>query len=351
MAPVLYPFGNDLNYVNAYFPNVLGNPVLGWERQEQLDLGLDARFLRDRLTFGFDYFDKKSKDLIMNGITLSNIVGNSASPINAGTMDNKGIELELGWNDHISKDFHYGLKANFATVSNKVTSIHESLSRINGSQVHTAVGVTVFEPGYPAWYIRGYQVDKIDPATGDPVFIDYNPDGKLNDDDKTMIGDPMPDFTYGLTLTATYKGFDFTVFGTGAYGNDILMAINRGDRLQANTLLKFYNERWTPENPNAPMARNNAANLDKYWISNAYIYDGSFFKIKQIQLGYTIPSLLLKKTGFEMLRLYCSLDDFITLTSYPGFDPETVGTGTGVGLDKGSYPSSKKIVFGLNLTF
>jgi TonB-linked SusC/RagA family outer membrane protein len=351
MSPVLYPFGNELNYTNAYFPNVLGNPVLGWERQEQMDMGLDARFLSDRLTLGFDYFNKQSKDLIMNGVTLSNIVGNSASPINAGTMENKGVELELGWNDNAGKDFRYGVKANFATVSNKVTSIHESLSRINGQQVHTNVGVTVFEPGYPAWYIRGYQVEKIDPATGDPIFVDRNPDGILNDDDKTMIGNPMPDFTYGLTLNAAYKGFDLTVFGTGAYGNDILLCVNRGDRLQANTLLKFYNERWTPENPTAPMARNNAANIEKYWLSDAYIFDGSFFKIKQIQLGYTVPSSLLKKVGFELLRLYCSLDDFITFTSYPGFDPETVGTGNAAGLDRGSYPSSKKIVFGLNLTF
>jgi TonB-linked SusC/RagA family outer membrane protein len=349
--PVLYPFTNVLVYTNAYFPNVLGNPDLGWERQEQLDLGFDARLFRDRLTVGFDYFNKQSKDLIMNGVTLSNIVGNSASPINAGTMENNGIELELGWQDHIGKDFRWGIKGNIATINNKVTSIHESLARINGSQVHTNVGVTVFEPGYPAWYIRGYQVEKIDAATGDPIFRDLTPDDILNDDDKTMIGKPLPDFTYGVTLTAAWKGFDFVAFGTGAYGNDILMAFNRGDRLQANTLLKFYEERWTPENNNAPMARNNASNLEKYWLSDAYIEDGSFFKIKQIQLGYSLPTTMLKKIGFENIRVYCSLDDFITFTKYSGFDPETVGAGNSTGLDKGNYPSSRKVVFGLNLTF
>ena len=164
----------------------------------------------------------------------------------------------------------------------------------------------------------------------------------------------MADFTYGITLTASYKGFDFSMFGTGAYGNDILMCLNRGDRLQANTLKKIYDDRWTPENPNAPMAKIDNSEKEKYWMSDDYIYDGSFFKIKQIQLGYTLPQTLIKKALLTNVRLYCSLDDFITFTKYPGFDPETtgsVGSPQSIGLDKGSYPSSKKVVFGLNITF
>jgi TonB-linked SusC/RagA family outer membrane protein len=374
--PVMYPFTNNTVYTDAYFPDVLGNPELGWERSEQLDLGFDARFLNNRLTLAFDYFNKKTKDLIMSGVTLSTIVGNNASPINAGSIQNKGMEIELGWNDRVG-DFRYGVKANLATLNNKVISIYESLPRINGAQVHTNVGVTAFEPGYPAWYIRGYQVegiyrenvwgkddqgnDVIVHNAGDPMFKDIHDDKAvdnqgnkvtiINDDDKTMIGNPMPDFTYGLTLTAAYKGFDLAVFGTGAYGNDILLCMNRGDRLQANTLKMFYDDRWTTANPNAPMARTNASNKDKYWLSDAYIYDGSFFKIKQVQLGYTLPASLLEKVHLGNVRAYVSFDDFFTFTSYPGFDPETVGLGQGMGLDKGSYPASKKIVFGLNITF
>jgi TonB-linked SusC/RagA family outer membrane protein len=349
-TPVIYPFGNTLNYTDAYYPNVLGNPDLGWERSEQLDLGFDARLLNNRLSVGFDYYSKTTKDLIMSGVTLSTIVGNSASPINAGSISNKGVEVELGWNDRAG-DFRYGLKANLATLHNEVTSTHQSLPRINGSQVHTNVGITAFERGYPAWYIRGFQVKEIDHATGDPVFVDIEPDGIINDDDRTMIGKPMPDFTYGLTLTAAWKGLDFTLFGTGAYGNDILLCMNRGDRLQANTLKMFYDQRWTADNPNSTRARTNASDKDKYWLSDAYIYDGSFFKIKQIQLGYTIPSSLLRKIYLTNVRAYVSLDDFFTITTYPGFDPETVGTGQGMGLDKGSYPASKKIVLGVNITF
>ncbi|MDR0697885.1 MAG: TonB-dependent receptor [Tannerella sp.] len=368
MAPVLYPFTNNVAYTDAYFPNVLGNPELGWERSEQLDLGFDARFLNNRLTLGFDWFNKTTKDLIMSGVTLSTIVGNNASPINAGSIENKGVEVELGWNDHIS-DFRYGIRANFASLKNEVTAIHESLPRIEGGMVTvTNTGVTAFERGYPAWYIRGYKVEDIyredvwgvNPETGkdeviysagDPKFVDITPDGIINDNDKTMIGNPMPDFTYGLTLTAAYKGFDFTLFGAGAHGNDILLAMNRGDRTQANTLKIFYDDRWTPDNPNAPRARTNASNKDKYWLSDAFIYDGSYFRIKQIQLGYTLPGSLLSRLHIANTRAYVSLDDFFTFTSYPGFDPETVGFGNSMGLDKGNYPSSKKIVFGLNITF
>jgi TonB-linked outer membrane protein, SusC/RagA family len=361
-----YPFTSALVYTDAYYPNLLGNPELGWEKSEQLDLGFDARLLSGRMTIGFDYFNKTTKDLIIDGVTLSTIVGNTASPINAGSIENKGIEIELGWNDKIGRDFSYGIKGNLATLKNEVTSIHESLARINGAQLHTNVGITVFEPGYPAWYIRGYQVDRIDKATGNPMFVDQltidtNNDGKpdatdgiINDDDKTMIGKPMADFTYGITLTASYKGFDFSLFGTGAYGNDILMCLNRGDRLQANTLKVFYDDRWTPENPQSAMAKIDNSEKEKYWMSDDYIYSGSFFKIKQIQLGYTLPHSLIKKALLTNVRLYCSLDDFVTFTNYPGFDPETtgsVGMPQSIGLDKGSYPSSKKVVFGLNITF
>jgi hypothetical protein len=285
----------------------------------------------------------------MSGVTLSTIVGNTASPINAGSIVNKGVEIELGWNDNIG-DFRYGVKASLATLDNEVVSIYQSLSRIDGPVMHN-VAVTAFESGYPAWYIRGYQVDHIDAATGDPVFKDISPDGIINDDDKTMIGNPIPDFTYGLTLTAAYKGFDLAVFGTGTYGNDIMLCMNRGDRLQANTLKIFYDDRWTPSNPNAPRARTDATDKDKYWYSDAFVYDGSFFKIKQIQLGYTLPSSITEKVRMTNVRAYVSLDDFFTFTSYPGFDPEMVGTGSGMGIDKGYYPSSKKVVFGLNITF
>jgi TonB-linked SusC/RagA family outer membrane protein len=355
-----YPFTNEFNYTVASVPTTLGNPELSWEKSEQFDFGFDARFLHDRLSLTLDYFDKTTKDLIVSGVTVSTIVGNTASPLNAGSISNKGVEVELGWRDRIG-DFSYGIRGNFATLKNEVIDIHESVARINGASFHTTNGITVFEKGYPAWYFRGLKVKGIDDATGDPVFENVYTDddaddpatGKktevINDNDKTMIGDAIPDFTYGITLTAAYKGFDFTVFGTGSEGADIFMCLMRGDRQDANILREFYDDRWTPANTNASRPR---PGIDgKYWVSDAVIYDGSFFKIKQIQLGYTLPASLVEKIHLSNMRAYASLDDFFTFTSYPGFDPETVGTGAGMGVDKGYYPNSKKIVFGVNITF
>jgi len=348
-----YPMANG-SYSTTASLSSLGNYKLKWETSEQTDIGLDARFLSDRLTFSFDYFDKRTKDLIMTGITPSTVVGNEASPINAGNVSNKGVEIELGWRDNFG-DFSYSVRGNLATLKNKVTSIHESLDRINGTNFHMTSGITAFEEGYPTWYFRGYKFQGIDPTTGDPTFEDLNNDGIINDSDRTNIGSGIPDFTYGITLTAAYKGFDLTVFGTGAQGNDIFMVTNRGDRLQANMLKEFYDDRWTTTNTSGTQPRAGAAGINNYWVSDAVVYDGSYFKIKQIQLGYSLPKSLLKKARINNLRVYCSLDDFVTITSYPGFDPE-IASGSGtypneIGVDKGGYPSSKKVVFGLNVSF
>jgi TonB-linked SusC/RagA family outer membrane protein len=345
-----YPYTNEIVYTIASSPTASGNNKLKWETSEQTDLGLDARFLADRLTISFDYYDKKTKDLIISGFTPSMITGVTASPINAGNVSNKGVELELGWRDNY-KDFNYSIRGNLATLKNKVTYLHESLKRINGASMHTSGSVSVFEKGFPAWYFRGYQVEGIDVATGDPIFKDFNDDGVINDSDKTMIGNAIPDLTYGLTLTAGWKGLDLTVFGTGVYGNQIFNAANRGDRLKANLITEYCDDRWTPTHTVASRPRAGTAGIVQYWLSDAVVFDGSYFKIKQIQLGYAVPKSLLSKISVNSLHLYCSLDDFFVFTSYPGFDPEIAGSGNAMGVDKGYYPSSKKVVFGLNVAF
>ncbi|MDR3226439.1 MAG: TonB-dependent receptor [Prevotellaceae bacterium] len=345
-----YAYTDDLSFTTASAPTVLGNLELGWEKSEQLDIGLDARFFKDRLTLSLDYFDKTTKDLIVTGAIVSTMAGNAASPFNAGNIENNGIEIELGWRDKIG-DFFYNIRGNFASLKNKVTYLQESMTRLNGVNFHTTNGITVFEKGYPAWYFRGYKLKDIDDATGDPVFEDLDGDGIINDSDKEMIGSPIPDFTYGITLQAGWKGFDITVFGVGSYGNDIFMCLTRGDRKQANLLKEYYDDRWTPTNTTASRPRPGATDIEEYWVSSAAISDGSYFKIKQIQLGYTLPKSLISKIAMTNVRVYCSLDDFIAFTSYKGFDPETVGSGAGFGVDKGNYPSSKKVVFGVNITF
>ena len=343
-----YPTLNDLEYVPGYAPTATGNLDLKWETSEQLNIGLDARFLNDRLSLTAEWYNKTTKDLIVSGITPSTVVGNTASPVNAGNITNKGFELELGWRDQVG-DFTYGIRGNISTLSNKVTKIHESLSAIDGVTYHN-VAITRFEVGKPAWYFYGYKFAGIDQQTGNPNFVDVNGDGQITEADKTMIGSGLPSFTYGATITAAWKGLDLVVFGTGSQGNKIFCCLNRPD-FALNKLTIFTEDRWTPTNTNGTQPRAGAADGDKWMRSDAVVFNGSYFKIKQIQLGYTLPRNWMRKVHIENLRIYCSLDDFITFTGYKGFDPEVTGTGSSLGVDKGSYPNSKKFVMGLNLTF
>ena len=347
----LYPFLPGNNYVQGSAPSSMGNDELRWETSEQFDIGLDARLFNDRLTFSIDWYDKKTKDLLVSGTTPSLIVGGTVSPINAGNVSNRGWEIELGWRDRIG-DFSYSVRGNIATLKNKVTYLDPSLVRLPGETFHNTP-ITYFEKGYPIYYFRGYRFAGVDPATGDPTFEDLDGSGDVSDGDLTEIGSAIPDFTYGITLAASWKGLDLTLFGTGAHGNDIFNCINKFDRQASNKLKEvFYDNRWTPQNTSGTVPRAGAQNMDKYQFSDAMVYDGSFFKIKQIQLGYSFPKKWLRKAFIQNLRLYVSLDDFVTFTKYPGFDPEAATNDTrGMGIDKGSYPGSKKVVFGLNLEF
>jgi TonB-linked SusC/RagA family outer membrane protein len=347
----LYSFTTGNEYITSAAPSSMGNNNLKWETSEQINVGLDARFLRDRMTFSVDYFDKKTKDLLVSGTTPSLIIGGTTSPLNAGNVSNKGWEFELGWRDQVG-DFSYGVRANLATLSNKVTYLDPSLTRLAGVNFHTST-ITYFEEGYPVYYFRGYKFKGVNPATGDPEFYDLDGSGDLNDGDLTYIGDAIPDFTYGLTLTAAWKGLDLTVFCTGAQGNDIFNCINRSDIPSYNKMKEvFYDNRWTAQNTSGTVPRAGATNMDKYQISDALVYDGSYFKVKQIQLGYTLPRRWVNRAAIQNVRLYASLDDFFTFTKYPGFDPEAAASSTaGMGVDKGAYPCSKKVVLGFNIEF
>ena len=347
----LYPFGAGIQYTQAAAPSTMGNDDLKWETSEQLNFGFDGILLGGRLTFGIDYFIKKTKDLLVWNTTPSLIIGGSTSPINAGNVENKGFEFDLGWRDHIG-DFSYGVRANLSTLKNEVTYIDPSITRLAGSTFHTYT-ITYFEQGYPVYYFRGFEFDKIDPATGDPLFKDINGDGIVNNDDLTDIGNAIPKVTFGITLNAAYKGFDLTVFGTGAAGNKIFNCINKPDFATSNKMKEvMFDDRWTPTNTSGTRPRAGANDIDKYVDSSAMIYDGSYFKFKQIQLGYSLPKNLIKKVGISHVRVYASLDDFFTISKYPGFDPEaSANATTGMGVDKGAYPTSKKVVLGFNIEF
>lgn len=345
-----YPTSSDSpSYIVGYAPSATGNKELKWETAEQTNVGIDTRFFNNRLTFSADWFKKETKDLIVTGITPSTVVGNTASPVNAGNIVNSGLEFELGWQDNIG-DFSYSVRGNISTLKNKVTYIHPTLSAIDGTTYHTYGAITRFEVGKPAWYFYGYEFTGIDKETGNPTFKDINNDGSITDSDKTEIGKGMADATYGITLTAAWKGLDLIVFGTGSIGNDIYCCLNRSD-YTLNKLTYFTDNRWKADNTNGTMPKAGANEMDKFYLSTASVLDGSFFKIKQIQLGYTLPQKWMKNIKVENLRIYASLDDFFGFTDYPGLDPEVTGVGSALGVDKGSYPNSRKIVAGVSVTF
>ena len=178
----LYPFNSGIQYTQAAAPSTMGNDDLKWETSEQLNFGLDGILLGGRLTFGIDYFIKKTKDLLVWNTTPSLVIGGSTSPINAGNVENKGFEFDLGWRDHIG-DFSYGIRANLSTLKNEVTYIDPSITRLSGSTFHTYT-ITYFEQGYPVYYFRGFKFDKINPETGDPMFVDINGDKQITNDDR-----------------------------------------------------------------------------------------------------------------------------------------------------------------------
>ena len=339
-------------------PTDLANPNLKWETSEQIDLGLDARFLNDRLSLGIDWYKKQTKDLLVS-FAPSPEIGVKSTMANAGNVENRGLEIELGWKDRIG-EVTYGINANFSTLKNKVTALHKALNRIEASQGGVS-GLnyqirTAFEVGEPIWYFRGYKYAGANPEDGTPLYYDH--DGQVvsdvTDNDLTKIGKAIPDATYGITITLGWKGFDFAAFGTGTIGNDIFSLLYSADRPRTNCLSYHYERSWKEGNTNAYYADSKKVlNNWKYWSSDVSIFNGSFFKIKQIELGYSLPKNLLKQAKIQNVRVSASLQDFFTFTKYPGCDPETATTGNhnGMGFDVGTYPTSKKVVFGVNVTF
>ncbi len=361
-----YPYATTISKGNSYYqydvensgaitsssPNGVPNPNLTWEVSEQIDLGLDARFLNNRLTLGVDFFDKRTKDLLFSKPVPPEL-GVSSVTINGGQVLNQGLEIELGWKDNIG-DFSYGVTGNFSTLKNQVLELPEGTSRtIQTSASSSNYQVqTVFEDGYPVWYMRGYDyagptAETVDGHKVIGHIIDYSDDGTIDQADMIMLGRTTPKVTFGLNINMAYKGFDLLIFGNGVAGNVIMPVLHRTG---FKNHLKVYAEKYA--NGEYPAPKETLGDY-KFYSSTANVFKGDYFRIKQMQFGYTVPSKLTKKAKISDLRLYVSLDDFFTFTKYPGLDPETasINSGSGAGLDWGSYPTMQKLILGVNLTF
>lgn len=339
---------NGKLYNGIYPGSRLANPMLRWEESKQFDIGLDLRFFNGSLNFTMDYFNKNTEGLLVESVSPLT-TGSDRVWQNLGRVNNQGFEFEVEWRDNIGA-LGYQIKANLATVKNKVAEYRGKGTRINGASQMGGQGyVTFFEEGYPLWYIRGYQIDHINQETGEAVYKNFDEDEAITEADRTNLGKGIPDFTYGLNIALTYKNFDFSIYGAGAQGTDILYGL-AGRSPQKPMFL--YEDRWTETNRNASVPSALYQKDTKFFNSDAFVFDGSYFKIKQIQLGYSLPKSVLKKLTLSSLRAFVSLDNFFTFTKYPGNDPEVRPTDSNaMACDFGGYPISRSVSFGINVDF
>lgn len=349
-----YPDANG-DYRTGAKIRSLPNGELLWETTTMTDIGVDFRFLNSKLTLTLDYYDKVTKDLLAIGSgPLS--AGNKYPFVNAGDVSNKGFDIELGYRNMDGK-FKYGATVNMSFVKNEVTSLSVN-TPVVGARVREQ-NLSWFEEGLPIWYFKGYKTNGIHQAdteygglswkAGDPIIVDTNNDGKILPNDKTNIGDPHPDMMFGGNLFAEYEGFDFTLSFQGMKGNDVFMGWFRPDYAHTNKPEFLFEDRWTPGNGGS---RPRADNSSEYiYYSDLMVEDASYLRIKQIQLGYTLPREMTKTYGIETLRAYISLDNYFTFTKYKGMDPEAGSTDDAFqGIDRGVYPSAGIFMLGLSLS-
>ncbi len=366
--------------LNGVGAGTIGNLDLQWEEQETANIGLDARLFNNKVSITTDVFRKQTKNLLIQpqapGIIGVGAPGAASPFINAGTVQNQGVEFRIGYDDNFSEDFSFSLSFNGTYLENEVTSL-------NGRDVppggEFGVGISQNDisrmvVGEPLGYFHGYKTDGIyqtqqeidaldagsptgtfstvgDIAPGDLRFVDTNGDGQITDEDRTNIGDAIPDFTFGFNIGFSYKNLDFSANAFASVGNDMIRDYERKD-LFANRGT-YMLERWQGSGTSNFVPRAVAgANINTDLFSDFVVEDASFLRLQNIQLGYTITPDVLEETGIDKIRIYLSGNNVFTLTDYKGYDPSaTGGEPIGAGIDKGFYPVAATYLLGVNLNF
>ncbi|MEO0581340.1 MAG: TonB-dependent receptor [Bacteroidota bacterium] len=362
-----YTFGSDERLINGVSPNAIANPDLRWEETSQTNIGIDAVLFK-YFDLTFDLFDKQTTGMLLD-IVVPGYVGNAGPVGNIATMVNRGVELELGFKKNIS-GFNVDIAGNVSYVDNEVTDLGPDKEFLVG-QTFSPQGLEITRTtvGQPIGFFYGYQTDGIFQTTeeaaayvnadgerlqpearaGDFRFVDTDGDGELTPDDRTFIGDPTPNWTYGFNATFGWKGFDVVIFGQGVAGNELFKATRRFDLQMAN-LTSDALDRWTGEGTSNTYPRlvMNDPNRNFSRSSNFYVEPGGFFRIKTLQLGYSLPLSILSKAKIRKVRFYVSGNNLVTFTQYSGFDPE-IGGGS-YGVDRGIYPQPRFFLGGVNIT-
>ena len=336
----------------------LSNPDLKWETTRQWNVGLESSFLAGRLSFEFNYYNKYTSDLLLN-VPIAGKTGFSSTIQNVGAMSNKGVEFEINSTNIDTRDFKWTSSFQISHNENLVEKLPISFSQYSRDWVRLQQG----SPMYSFWLYKQLYVD---PKTGNAVYEDVNKDGKITTADRQIIGDAWPTFTGGLRNTLTYKGFDLSVFLYFSVGNDVFN-MNRffqehgGVRGTNWGLLKSQMKRWQKEGditdiPRASTVVNPDGSYNNDFQSSRFLEDGSFLRLRNLTIGYTLSPKALVKAGLSKIRLYASATNLFTITKYSGADPEgntaaDQTNGTVQGLDFAIPPQPRQIVFGANLTF
>ena len=382
-----YKFSDDYSFTLTGKPNIgayadiVPNPDVTWETSEQLDLGFDARFLNSRLGLSFDWYKKTTKDWLIVAPRIA-IEGTNPAYVNGGDVENKGVEIALTWNDKIGSDFNYNIGVNFATNKNKVTRIANENGYINGGGSILSQGTEYIyraEIGKPIGYFYGMSYSgiwqnqaEIDAARaagkavldgaqpGDAIWDDWNGDGVITyaegaNCDRHEIGNPNPDVMLGINLGLNWKGLDFAINGSGAFGHQIMRSYRSfSDSWWHNYDTTIFN-RWHGEGTSNDVPRiSGTGHPNTNYVSTRYMEDADYFKIKTVTLGYDFTKIW-KSSPFQQLRLYVQAQNLITFTGYTGLDPE-VGNAAGAdgwasGIDLGLYPPSRTFLVGASIKF
>ena len=380
-----YKFSSDMIstvdsnvYTTGAYAKNAPNPDVTWETSEQINVGLDARFISGKLGVNFDWYVKKTKDWLLQA-PMNEVLGyEEPAMINGGDVKNTGFELALSWRDQIGEDFSYHANVNVATNKNEVTRIANDQGLINGQTkalFENSSYVSRVQEGHPIGYFYGMsysgiwqnqaQIDNaiangkavLDGAVpGDPIWDDFNGDGVIDyDTDRHEIGNPHPDVTLGITLGCEWKGFDFGVTGSGAFGMQVMQCYRTAllaNQYNSYTVDAF--DRWHGEGTSNKYPRLTVGQIADQWVSTRYMQDADYFKIQNITLGYNFNKIW-KGSPFSQLRLYVQAQNLYTFTKYTGVDPE-VGSSGGKdswarGIDVGLYPSARTFVVGASIKF
>ncbi|ANW96475.1 SusC/RagA family TonB-linked outer membrane protein [Wenyingzhuangia fucanilytica] len=362
----VYVLDNALTYGKTI--GKLSNPEIRWEKQKPFDIAIDLG-LFDKIDITVDYFNKKTEDLLVtpqvSGILGVYAPGSGAPTINAGTVENKGFEFSIGYNEKISEDFNFNVKYNITSLKNEVLFVGSDTGVLESGSFGVGQDpIARMEAGKPIGYFYGYKTNgvfqtqaeidgapiQLDAEPGDLRFVDVSGDGKIDADDKTDLGNPIPDFTMGFNMSVDYKNFDFSLYAFASLGNDIVRDYERN--LPLVNRPTYFLDRWTSEGTSNSFPRVTTEATQNSLFSDFYVEDGSYLRLQNIQLGYTVPESLTTKIKLDKVRLYASATNLLTLTNYRGYDP-TASTGEpiGGGIDRGFYPTPKTFFVGVNVNF